>query len=366
MLHNPANVADKRSVAVDAAHRDRAGADLFRPPWGLRHAHIQSILSSWPARTRGVRRRAERMLSASRAELLTCAGGVRLLGYRASPTGGARGLVVLLHGWEGSADSHYVLSGAAALYEAGYEVFRLNFRDHGDTESLNRELFHSCRIDEVIDAVRIVQRSRPRSPLFLVGFSLGGNFAARIAALAPHAGLCVAKAVAVCPVLNPRSTMHALENGLWIYRHYFLRRWRLSLLAKAAEFPDLYDFGDLRRFKTITATTDFFVRCYTDFPDLDAYLVGYAITGKVLADLSIPTHIIATKDDPVIPSADLAALHPSTSLTVTLMPYGGHCGFLDGYRLTSWVDGQLLRELSVAARPAGGCSPHRSPPMGKL
>ena len=72
--------------------------------------------------------------------------GVRLLGYHTESAGPkSRGLVVMLHGWEGSADSTYILSVAPKLIAAGYSVFRLNFRDHGDSHHLNRELFHSCR-----------------------------------------------------------------------------------------------------------------------------------------------------------------------------------------------------------------------------
>ncbi len=38
---------------------------------------------------------------------------------------------MLMHGWEGSADSLYLLSASQSLFEAGFEVVRLNFRDHG-------------------------------------------------------------------------------------------------------------------------------------------------------------------------------------------------------------------------------------------
>ena len=75
--------------------------------------------------------------------------------------------MVLLHGWEGSAESLYVLSLAQLLYQQGFEIVRLNLRDHGETHHLNRELFHSCRLPEVVGAVRTLQRQdlagRPRS-----------------------------------------------------------------------------------------------------------------------------------------------------------------------------------------------------------
>ncbi len=52
---------------------------------------------------------------------------------------------------------------------------------------------------------------------------------------------------------------------------------------KPRAFPNSYDFGDLRRFATLTATTEFFATRHAGFADLDSYLNGYAITGDALA-----------------------------------------------------------------------------------
>ena len=38
-------------------------------------------------------------------------------------------------------------------FDADYDVARLNLRDHGDSHHLNDEIFHSCRIAEVVGAV---------------------------------------------------------------------------------------------------------------------------------------------------------------------------------------------------------------------
>ena len=323
-----------------------AAAGAFRAPLGLRHRHVQSLLAGWPVRQRLLRTDARALLQASQPELLDCGDGVKLLGYHAGASGASRGLAILLHGWEGSAEASYVLSVGGTLHAAGYDVFRLNFRDHGETHDLNRELFHSCRIDEVVGAVRRIATAHSARRTFLIGHSLGGNFALRVAVRAPAIGLQLTKVVAICPVLRPHSTMRALEQGLWLYREYFLRRWRRSLLAKAACFPELYDFGDLRRFPTLTATTAFFVERYTSFADLDAYLAGYAVTGRALEGLAVPTRLIAAADDPVIPSDDLRDLASSRSLQIDLFPHGGHCGFLESYRLRSWLDRAVLADLA--------------------
>ena len=69
-------------------------------------------------------------------------------------------------------------------------MFRLNFRDHGETHHLNRAMFHSCRIDEVVGARETESRQRfTARPFVIGGFSLGGNFALRVALRAPAAGI---------------------------------------------------------------------------------------------------------------------------------------------------------------------------------
>lgn len=318
----------------------------FRAPYGLRHRHVQSLLAGSPLRRRAVLRAARGLIAASRPELIDCGAGVRLLGHASVPAGPSRGLAVLLHGWEGSADASYVLSVGRRLFEAGYEVLRLNFRDHGGTHALNEELFHSCRIDEVVAAVAAAVKARASGPAYLVGYSLGGNFALRVAVRAQAAGIPLERVVAICPVLNPVSTMHALETGLWIYREHFLRRWRRSLLAKAAAFPERYRFGDLRRFRTLTATTEYFVQRYTEFGTLEAYLNGYSLTGDVLGPLAVPSRVIAAADDPVIPIRDLDDVAMSPALDVTILPRGGHCAFLESWALRSWLDTEVLHALA--------------------
>src|SRR3954464_6385974 len=103
----------------------------------MRSPHLQSLLVSLPVRRRFVERRAAALLKASKEHLLDCGDGVTLQSFHSSPveqTGGqSAGIVVLVHGWEGSSDSLYMLSLAQTLFNAGYEVVRLNLRDHGST-----------------------------------------------------------------------------------------------------------------------------------------------------------------------------------------------------------------------------------------
>ena len=326
-------------TVAETARFDETAPD-FRPARGLGNAHLQSFLASTGPRRALAFRRAHALRAAAIEEILDCDDGVRLHGvYSPHPRAG-RGLAILIHGWHGTADSAYLLSAGAHLFARGFSVFRLHLRDHGPSHHLNRELFNSARLPEVVTAVRRITELHPHPLTFLGGFSLGGNFALRVALAAPAAGITLDRVVAVCPVLDPARTMAALERSP-VYHEYFRRKWRKALLQKLLHFPD-YGYGeDLRKLRTLGAMNEFFVPRYTGFPDTPGYLDAYAITGERLAGLTVPSHIITSRDDPVIPAADLARLAHPPALTIELTERGGHCGFIMDWRLHSWIDGRL-------------------------
>jgi hypothetical protein len=284
--------------------------------------------------------------------LLDCGGGVRLQCFRSS-AGEVRGRpVVLLHGWEGSADSLYILSLGQQLFDRGFDVLRLNLRDHGETHHLNSGLFHSCLLPEVVGAMCALQSAVGRAPLRLVGFSLGGNFMLRVGAAARAADLDIAQIVAVSPVLDPGDTLRALEGGFFGYPLYFVRKWWRSLLKKQAAWPGHYDFAPLRRLRDLRRLTAELIRRFTDFGTLEEYLEGYSITGGRLATLDVPTTIFTSLDDPIIPAGGLERLAQPPSLRIVVTQRGGHCGFLDCLTGPTWVERRIIAELDVAAEPA--------------
>jgi predicted alpha/beta-fold hydrolase len=319
--------------------------DDFRPARWLRNHHLQSMLASTAWRRGRLMRQAAPLLAAAREVLLECGAGVRLQCFISTPHHSVAAPVVVLHGWEGSSDALYVLSLARQLFERRFEVVRLNLRDHGETHHLNRELFHSCRLPEVMGAVGALQRLLGGRPLQLVGFSLGGNFMLRVAAQASAAGLNLTRVIAVSPVLEPVATLAALQRGMPGYEAYFVRKWLRSLRKKQAAWPDTYDFTQLARLRDLKLMTAELVSSYTDFPSLDHYLHGYAITGERLAHLEVPSTILTSLDDPIIPAGGLAQLARPRALSLTVTRYGGHCGFFEHVRGPTWLEQRILALL---------------------
>ncbi|NUS39274.1 MAG: alpha/beta fold hydrolase [Lysobacter sp.] len=321
----------------------------YHAPWWLRSRHLQTMLGSSPWR---IRRGAE-LLAATDADtsahIVDGGDGVRLHGLYSTPRAGTpRGLALLLHGWEGSAESSYMRLTAAHFLRQGFATFRLNFRDHGDTHHLNEALFHSNRIDEVVHAARDVARRFPHRPLVAAGYSLGGNFALRLALRAPAAGLPLARVAAVCPVLDPALTMAHMERGWRVYLRYFERKWRHSLLRKRALWPRRHAFDDRTLHLGMRELTRWLVERHTDFGTLDAYFDGYAIADGRMASLQVPADILMAEDDPVIPVDEFHALRLPPSARVELARHGGHCGFLLGRSMDGYAEAWVARRLAAA------------------
>jgi predicted alpha/beta-fold hydrolase len=313
---------------------------LTYSPAGLwRSAHLQSMLASSSLRRRVDLLRGTSLDGEDGEHILACGNGVRLQGFL-TPATRPRGLVVLLHGWEGCHRSSYVLSAGSALWRAGFSVFRLNFRDHGDTHHLNRELFHSCRLAEVVAAVRRIAEEIPLRPLFLAGFSLGGNFALRVAREFGD-DLPVEHVVAISPVVSPARCLVAMERSR-IYEWYFIRKWVRSLRRKQELFPDRFRFGELLRQSSIRELTRELVCRYAGFPTLRDYLEGYSIAGARLAGLQAPATIVTAADDPIIPVDDFRRMELPPGTRLEIQPGGGHVGFLRGWALRSWIDRRLV------------------------
>ena len=304
-----------------------ADASDYRPPRWLRNAHLQSVLGSSGIRRRLGTRQLAALGPTTTAHLLDGGDGVRLQGlHSAVPGVEPRGLALLLHGWEGSVESSYMRLTTAQLLADGFEVFRLNFRDHGNTHHLNEDLFHSNRIDEVVSAAKDIARRFPLRPLLLAGYSLGGNFA-----------------------LRPARTMDAMEAGLPFYLWHFERKWRASLARKRALFPQRHDFDDRVLGLRMRPLTQWLIERHTDFGTLDRYFDGYTIGRDRLAGLEVPASILTTMDDPVIPFEDFGELRLPDSAQLEVSRWGGHCGFIENARLDGFAERWIADRLAHAS-----------------
>jgi predicted alpha/beta-fold hydrolase len=258
--------------------------------------------------------------------------------------------MLLLHGWEGSVNSAYILHTGKTLYENGFSVFRLNFRDHGATHQLNPGLFYAVLLEEVFGAAQQVAEYEPGRPFFIAGFSMGGNFALRLARrCAENPIRNLEQVISLSPALDPeKSTVAIDENPL--LRRYFRQKWSRSLLKKQACFPNLYDFRDVLQLESIYAMTETLIQRYSDYGSAANYFRHYAVVDDALAQLTVPTTIITAQDDPIIPVEDFYNLKLNSQTRLLIQPYGGHNGFLENLAGRAWYERKILELCAPAPK----------------
>jgi uncharacterized protein len=310
--------------------------DSFTPAVWARSPHLQTVFGSLKLRVFGK----NEMIDVSQEMIVNAGSGVRLLGYHSrQPRRQTKGLIILLHGWEGSADSTYILSTGRFFYQRGYDIFRLNLRDHGKSHHLNRGLFHGALIEETVQAVETISHLLPAGSCYLIGFSLGGNFALRIAlrqSLSPIPNL--KEVFCISPALDPYKSTLAIDAGIPVYRHYFLSKWKRSLRKKQSCFPDLYHFNNILHHNTCMGLTEAIMPYYTEWGHYMDYFRRYTLTGDLLAQLPMRVTIFTSQDDPFIAVDDFYRLPINGHLRLSVQRYGGHCGFLDPFPQGCWYE----------------------------
>jgi len=316
----------------------------FNPPIGLRNAHLQTILSSFGPRQFKLTKQLASIEPQQIDMILNCGDGVRLAGaLNLASEKPSKKLVVLIHGWEGCITSGYIISMTNYLLENGIDVFRLNMRDHGGTQHLNEEIFNSTMINEMIGGLEDLQQQLDYPDYHLVGFSLGGNFSLRVAALSQNRNVKLKNVIAFCPVIHAKESNRVLNTTKnWAYSLYFMRRWKRSLYKKLEYFPH-YTYGtQLPEMKSLDEMNNRLIPVYTQFSSVDDYFDAYALDKGRLADTICPCYLHFAKDDMIIPIEGIRDLASNPNLDVMVTEHGGHCGFLSNWKFDSWQDERAL------------------------
>jgi len=284
----------------------------------------------------------------SLAKNLNCGDGIRLAGaLNLASDKPSDKLAILIHGWEGCMTSNYIISMTSQLLAQNIDVFRLNMRDHGGTHHLNEQIFNSTLIDEVIGGIENLQSQLSYQDYHLVGFSLGGNFSLRVAALAHERAVNLKNVIAFCPVIHARESNRVLNQSKnKVYGSYFVRKWKRSLIKKLEHFPHYEYASELDSMKTLDDMNQQLIPVYTEFSNTDDYFDAYALDNDLLENTICPCYLHFAKDDMIIPYQDISEIDTNPNLHITVSEWGGHCGFLMNWKFESWQDKRVIQLLS--------------------
>lgn len=296
------------------------------PAW-LPGGHLQTI---WPA-LRG--RRAPRDAVALRRRRIATPDGDFVDFDFAPPGRPGAPLLVLLHGLEGSARSHYAQAFALAAARRGWHFVVPHFRGCSGQINLAPRAYHSGDFQEVGWMLEQLRDAVDSPRRLAVGVSLGGNALLRWAAETGAAAAGSAQAVAaVSAPLDLAAAGRAIDRGLnrQLYARWFLRTMRPRALAKWDQFPGLFDRTRVERAVTLRAFDDAFTAPLHGFAGVDDYWAR-ASARPHLRRIRIPALAVNARNDPFVPATSLpTASEVDRRVTLWQPAQGGHVGFPSG------------------------------------
>lgn len=315
---------------------------LFRNP------HLLTIAGNYWPRTLDVQR------FPVQARYFPTEPGVQVLVHSQRPESEPIADLITVHGLEGSSEAGYARSLAQTALEAGCAVHRYNMRSCGGTEHLSgRTLYHS---GQTVDLLEVIRRIKTRAPLFLAGFSLGGNVVLKLAGeLGDSARDLIAGVTAISTPIDLAACVERLRQPAnLIYARRFLSRLKQRVQLKESIVPGVFDLGALPRVKSVYDFDDVFTAPSFGFGTAANYYATQS-ANQFIEHIRVPTLVVQSKDDPLIPFEVYG--HPGIAanpyVQLLAVDHGGHLGFLSKTKPRFWLDQVLVQWVCEARNKVG-------------
>lgn len=311
----------------------------FKPFPFLSNPHCQTVLGTWFAFDK---------VPVSEKQFIDLPDGDQLVLEVTTPPNWKLSdkTVMLVHGLCGSQDSGYQVRLARKFYEKGIRAVRYNMRGCGSGKGYARELYHSGRSDDVLEALKFLKKEAPDSDITLMGFSLGGNIVLKLAGeLNTNASRYLHEVIAICPPIHLQKSVMRLDHSVHqLYRRYFLKHLYADMMSRHALFPDI----PMPELPNPLSSFFDFDQCYVAPQSGFKSAVDYytkSSSCQFIPHITIPCRILFAKDDPIVYTADVDDVYIPTNVRLFATDHGGHMGFIGWPQKKQglhWMDHQLI------------------------
>lgn len=302
----------------------------FEPPLGLSSPHLQTIISSFIP-SGNPPPSSPFFITLDDNDILSCELSIPLNWQPHEKT------VIMVHGLGGCHTSGYMVRMSRKLYNLGFKVVRVNMRGCGSGDKMSQRPYHGGISEDIYQVLKIIHDESPKSPIILLGFSLGGNIVLKlIGDLGEKANELVHATIAICPPIDLAHTAELLSNPTnRLYNLYYMRQLerQASLWIKGEQFSNIREFDCL-----VTAPqwgfqgpADYYHQCSSRF---------------VLPRIKNPCHILFSADDPFIDYRASFAAPLTDNVEIWVTNHGGHMGFLSWSGTEHyyfWLDNVILQ-----------------------
>jgi hypothetical protein len=250
----------------------------------------------------------------------------------------------MVHGLEGSSEAGYERSMAWSALERGFAVHRFNMRSCGGTDHLAPTAYHAGQTSDLLAFLR-ARKQAGAGPLYLIGYSLGGNVALKLAGeSAQEASVLLAGVGGVSAPIDLAACAQAIgRKANFIYQRRFLTALKNRIRRRHLQAPEIYTLEHLPKVNSIVDFDDFYTARLFGFGTAANYFRTQSC-GQFLERIQIPALLITAKDDPLVPFEIYShpAFASNPNLQLITPEHGGHLGFLSRRPPRFWLDGVIL------------------------
>jgi predicted alpha/beta-fold hydrolase len=311
----------------------------FKPAWWLRGAHAQTI---WP----GIMRRNHDIdLAWERLELPD--NDFIDLVWTAGTDGP---VVIVLHGLEGSINSHYAKGILSAFHRRGWRAVFMHFRGCSGTHNRLVRGYHSGETGDLEYLINFLHDRYPQARIAATGYSLGGNVLLKyLGERRQDTGLAAAVAVSV-PFDLSRAADRLMQGVSRIYQRYLLRHIQQRVMNKFRNRQDApFSIADIPGLNNFHLFDHYVTAPLHGFKSSEEYY-RLSSSRQYLKSITTPTLIIHAQNDPFLTlDAIPNESELSENVTLELTRDGGHAGFISGgfpWRPDYWLEERMPEFLS--------------------
>jgi len=234
--------------------------------------------------------------------------------------------VILCHGLEGNAHKPYIKGMVNILLKYGYNCIAWNFRGCSGITNNHAYSYHSGATEDLTLVINNTIEKFPKTDLFLIGFSLGGNLILKYLGERPQ-HLSIKRAVAISTPLDLHSSCEEIsKSSNFLYTIRFLHTLKKKIKIKAKIFPEEINLTHIDAIKDLQEFDDVYTAPLHGFRNaMDYYSKCSSI--HFLDNINIPTLLINALNDPFLSSKCYPRNINEKYITYDYPLNGGHMGF---------------------------------------
>ncbi|XXQ31797.1 Serine aminopeptidase S33 domain-containing protein [Plasmodiophora brassicae] len=314
----------------------------YSPPFFLAHGTVHSIWSS------ALRERVDDFPAYHRVPVRLSCGASVSIDWSVRDIDRRRKTILVLHGITGHSMASYCKHMVKSATKRGFQCVLMNNRGCGGNVLHTAVSFNAARTSDVREVVKLIRTEflDESTPLFMIGFSMGGTVLIRYLAEGDCKGM-VRGAVAISTNFNMDRTAAFMERPYSFGKHVVNRAFCKRLIQWFRVHEHVFrthsqiDVELVYRCRTLREYDALVNVPTSEFESVAEYYAACSTDDKV-GLVPVPLLCLQSADDPVCLAEciPVSAFQTNPHIILNIAPGGGHVGFLENARLnsSSWME----------------------------